>query len=228
MKKLKYLILLLLLLPITVYAKTPNKEETIKVIESIENIQVDDGIIIYKASIDGIRINLNLSDNGIVTNKKINFNFDEEKLSFKGGTYVIDSITKELKEIESNDYAFYLYSILENKSSAPYDINNYYNKINIEEKIKEFKEDEKIYIDDTKTFGITLKKEKLGTTEYIKVYYNYYFTGDYPVMIKEETTSEFTNPNTGNYNTIVTIVLIIVIGIGIYTYFEPNKRIKGE
>ena len=229
MKKLKYLILLLLLLPITVLAKTPNKEETIKVIEAIENVQVDDGIIIYNASVEGIRINLNLSDNGINTTKKINFNSDDEKITFTGGKYIIDPATKELQVMESNDYAFYLYSILENKSSAPYDIDNYYNNKNILEKISKQTEEEKTYIDDTKTFGITLKKEKLGDIESIRIYYHYYFTGDYPVMLKEEVTDEFKNPETGNYNIIITIMLISVIGIGIYTYLDvPKKRIKGE
>lgn len=230
MKKLKYLILLLLLLPITVFAKTPNKEETIKVIESIENVQVDDGIVIYNTSIEEVKIGLNLNDNGVVATKKIGYHFDDNKLSFSGGAYIYDSTTKELSVIESNDYAFYLYSILENKSSVPYNIDNYYNNKNIEEKIKNLTEEEKVYIEDTNTFGITLKKEKISDTkERISISYQYYFTGDYPVMVKEENTEEFKNPETGNYNIIITIMLISVIGIGIYTCLDvPNKRIKGE
>ena len=46
-------------------------------------------------------------------------------------------------------------------------------------------------------------------------------------MIKEETTDEFTNPDTGNYTIIVSIILVFVLGMGIYTCI-PNKRIKGE
>lgn len=228
MKKLKYLILLLLLVPITVFAKTPNKDETIKVIENIENVQVDEGIIIYNISTDGIRFSLNINDSGVVTTKKINYNFDDNKLTFNGGAYMYDSTTKELEIIESNDYAFYLYSILENKSSVPYNIDNYYNNKNIEEKIKNLEEDEKVYIEDTNTFGITLKRRKISDSKYqVNISYQYYFTGDYPVMIKEETTENFTNPETGNYTVIVSIVLVFVLGMGIYTCI-PNKRIKGE
>lgn len=228
MKKLKYLILLLLLVPITVFAKTPNKDETIKVIESIENVQVDEGIIIYNVSIDQIRFDLNVNDNGIITNKSINYIFDENKLSFDGGAYMFDSTTKELEMIESNDYSFYLYSILENKSSVPYNIDSYYNNKNIEEKILNLQEDEKVYIDDTNTFGITLKRRKISDTKYqVNISYQYYFTGDYPVMIKEETKEEFTNPETGNYTIIVSIILVFVLGMGIYTCI-PDKRIKGE
>lgn len=228
MKKLKYLILLLLLLPITVYAKTPNKEETIKVIESIENVQVDDGIVIYNTSIEEVKIGLNLNDNGVVATKKIGYHFDDNKLSFSGGAYIYDSTTKELSVIESNDYAFYLYSILENKSSVPYNIDNYYNNKNIEEKIINLQEDEKIYKDDSNTFGITLKRRKINDNKYqINISYQYYFTGDYPVMIKEETKEEFTNPDTGNYTIIVSIILVFVLGMGIYTCI-PDKRIKGE
>lgn len=228
MKKLKYLILLLLLVPITVFAKTPNKDETIKVIESIENVQVDEGIVIYNVSIDDIRLSLNINDSGTIATKDINYSFNEERLSFDGGTYMYDPTTNKLEVIENNDYSFYLYSILENKSSVPYNVDSYYNNKNIEEKIINLQEDEKIYKDDSNTFGITLKRRKINDNKYqINISYQYYFTGDYPVMIKEETTDEFTNPDTGNYTIIVSIILVFVLGMGIYTCI-PNKRIKGE
>ena len=218
MKKLKYLFLLLLLLPITVFAKTPNKEETIKVIESIENIQVDDGIIIYSAKYENDKIILNINDNG--TNKQIPIicKFDDEHLEFQGGKYLVKD---NIEIIESNDYAFYLYSILENKSTIPYDIDNYYNNDNVLKKVKELKANNKTYIESSNTFGLTLFKENI---EYIRVSYNYYFTGDYPVMIKEEITDEFKNPETGNYTIYITIMLVIVAGLGIYTYVSPIKE----
>ena len=225
MKKLKYLILLLLLVPITVFAKTPNKDETIKVIENIENVQVDEGIIIYSVSVDNKNIILNINDNGVVTEKKIEYIYKDNELVFKGGTYKIDN---DIKEINNNDYAFYLYSIMENYSTVPYDIENYYNKTNIEKKIKEYKEDI-TYIDTSKTFGISLTKEVIGASDYIHINYHYYFDGDYPIILKEEETDEFKNPETGNYNIIITIMLMSVIGIGIYTCLDiPSKRIKGE
>jgi len=217
MKKLKYLVLLLLLFPITVCAKTPNKEETIKVIESIENVQVDEGIIIYSAEYDEDKIILNINDNG--TNKQIPISctFDDESLTFKGGKYLVKD---DVEVIESNNYAFYLYSILENISNIPYNIDSYYNNDNVIKKVKEFKANEKTYIESSNTFGLSLSREQ----GYIRVYYNYYFTGDYPVMIKEEITDEFKNPDTGNYTIYITIMLVIVAGLAIYTYVMPVKE----
>ena len=224
MKKLKYLILLLLLLPITVLAKTPNKQETIKVIKSIENIQVDDNVIIYNVEIDNNKITLNINDNGVDAKKTLNYEFKDNELVFTGGTYTVNPETKEINKVESNDYAFYLYSILESKSSMPYDINNYYNESNIQKKIKELNEETKTYKEDTNTFAITLSKEYIGSSEYINIKYHYYFDGDYPVMLKEISQEEFTNPNTGNYSIYVTIVLILVIGIGIYTCIDKKEK----
>ena len=222
MKKIKYLILLLLLLlPIAVYAKTPNKEETLKVIEKIENIQVEDNSYIKNISIGEDKFTLIMEVNGNFIEKNINYKFTDKGLSFNG-----EDISLDLNDIDNNKYAFYLYSILENKSTAPYDINNYYNNSNIKEKINNQTEVTKTYIDDSKTFGLTLSKEN----NKLKITYNYYFDGDYPIIEKEEINGdEFTNPSTRNYSILITVMLISIICIGIYTYLDiPNKRIKGE
>lgn len=222
MKKIKYIILLLLLLfPITIYAKTPNKEETLKVIEQIENIQVEDNSYIKNISIGEDKFTLIMEINGDFVEKNINYKFTDKGLSFNG-----EDISIDLKDLEKNKYAFYLYSILENKSTVPYDTNNYYNNSNIKEKINNQTELTKTYIDNSKTFGLTLSKEN----NKLKITYNYYFDGDYPIIEKEQINSEeFTNPSTRNYSLLITILLISIICIGIYTYLDiPIKRIKGE
>ena len=212
MKKLKYLILILLLLPIMVYAKTPNKEETLKVIEKIENIFVDENMVIKNISIGDNKFTLVINKDNNYIEKEINYEFDDKSLSFK------------TTNKEDNIYAFYLYSILENKSAVPYDMNNYYNTIFIDDRLINQKEDIKTYIDDTKTFGLTVDKKNNSIT------YHYYFDGDYPIIEKEMVSDkEFTNPDTRNYSVVITVMLIIITIIGIYTYFDvPNKRIKGE
>ena len=222
MKKIKYIILLLLLLfPITIYAKTPNKEETLKVIEQIENIQVEDNSYIKNISIGEDKFTLIMEVNGNFIEKDINYKFTDNELSFSG-----EDISLDLKDIDNNKYAFYLYSILENKSTVPYDMDNYYNNSNIKEKINNQTELTKTYIENSKTFGLTLSKEN----NKLKVTYHYYFDGDYPIIEKEEINSdEFTNPSTRNYSILITVMLISIICIGIYTYLDiPNKRIKGE
>ena len=219
MKKIIYFVVLLLL-PICVFAKTPNKEETTKFIENITNVQVDDGIKIYNVSVDDNEIVLNINDNGIITEKRIAYQYNKNELVFKGGVY--QNNNNVLKEVETNDYAFYLYSILENASSTPYEIDNYYNRNNIEEKIKKLSEDTKTYTDTSKTFGLTLSKELIENVEYVNISYHYYFDGDNPVMLREEETDELKNPQTGNYTVMITVMLMAVIGIGLYTSIDSK------
>ena len=42
-------------------------------------------------------------------------------------------------------------------------------------------------------------------------------------IIGEEVSDDFTNPSTGNYNLLITIMLISVLCIGVYTYVDPKK-----
>lgn len=218
MKKIILVIIVLLLLPIMVYAKTPNKEETLKVIEKIENIQVDDNIVIKNISIGDNKFTMILNNDGNIEQKEIKYSFKDNELEFSVG-----NIT--LEDLEKNNYAFYLYSILENKSASPYDVNNYYNNNNIKEKILNQNENIKTYIDVSKTFGITINKENN-----LSITYHYYFDGDYPIMEREIITDDtLTNPETRNYNVLITIMLISIVLIGIYTYIDASrKRIKGE
>ncbi len=211
MKKV-FLILVLLLFPIAVFAKTPNKEETFKVIEDITNVRVSEDIEIESTKIDKYNIIFTINNEEI----KIPYTFMDNELSFKGGELVINN---NKVEINNNDYAFYLYSILENKSTIPYDLNNYYNNQTIKEKVEENFSLE--YKENTNTFGITL--EKIDNNKY-RIIYNYYLDGDYPIVELDEVSDEFTNPSTGNYNLLITIMLISVLCIGVYTYVDPKKN----
>lgn len=212
MKKLLFVIILLLF-PITVFAKTPNKEETFKIIKDISNVNVSEDIKIESTDItdDYIIFNINGEE------EKIPYEFSNNKLSFIGGTIVLEN--GKVKEITNNSYAFYLYSILENKSTIPYDMNNYYNDETIKEKINNSFSTE--YKENTNTFGFSL--EKISDNKY-NIIYNYYLDGDYPVLEIEQLSNDLTNPATGNYNLLITIMLLSVLCIGVYTYVAPKKN----
>lgn len=206
MKKILLLVILLLLFPIGVYAKTPTKDEALEIIGEIENVLVDENIKIESTTVTNDKIIFKI--NGI--DKEIPYTYENNKFSFTGGYYSNGNIY-------DNEYAFYLYSILENKSTIPYDEKNYYNNNKIKEMIDTNYKDS--YKEETNTFGITLKKEN----EKINIIYNYYLDGDYPVMEMEETKDELTNPATGNYNFMITVMLICVLSIGAYTVMDPKK-----
>lgn len=213
MKKL-FILVILLLLPITVFAKTPNKEETFKIINNISNVLVGEDIKIESTTSDDNNIIFTINGEEI----KIPYVFSDNKLSFAGGSFTVDDNKKIIGNINDNDYAFYLYSILESKSTIPYDEDNYYNNETIMNKVNSNLQD--IYKEETNTFGITLVEE--STNKY-NIIYDYYLDGDYPVLELEKTTEEFTNPETGNYNLLITIMLIAVVCVGVYTVVDPKK-----
>ena len=213
MKKLLFIIILLLF-PITVFAKTPNKEETFKIIKDISNVSVSEDIKIESTSITDDYIIFNINNEEV----KIPYIFEDNKLSFVGGTFTVDSNKKIVGDITNNEYAFYLYSILENKSAIPYDVNNYYNTVTIKNIIN--KEFSNSYRENTNTFGFSLKE--IDNNKY-SIIYNYYLDGDYPVIELEQISDDLTNPATGNYNLLITIMLISVLCIGVYTYANPKK-----
>lgn len=214
MKKLLFLIILLLF-PITVFAKTPNKEETFKIIKGISNVAVSEDVKIESTSIDDDYIIFVIDSNEI----KIPYTFIDNKLSFVGGNFIVDGNNKIIGDINNNSYAFYLYSILENKSTIPYDSYNYYNDSNIKKLVNEYFAT--VYKEPTNTFGITL--EKTENNKY-NIVYDYYLDGDYPVMDFDKVEdTDVVNPATGNYNVLITIMLIAVLCIAVYTYVDPKK-----
>lgn len=207
------LLIVLLLLPLIVCAKTPNLEETLRIIKGIENVSVDEDVKIDFT---------NITDKEIVfvidgVEKRIPYEFKDNKLSFTGGSFVLKD-NKIVGDIEGNEYAFYLYSILENKSTIPYDFNNYYNNETIKRLVNENYKNN--YIEDTKTFGITLDE----SSEKVNIIYNYYLDGDYPIIEVDNISDDFKNPATGNISLLITIMLVAVISIGAYTCLDPKKN----
>ena len=78
-----------------------------------------------------------------------------------------------------------------------------------------------VYKEPTNTFGITL--EKIDNNQY-NIIYDYYLDGDYPVLDFEKTAdADIVNPATGNYNVLITILLVSVLCIAVYTYVDPKK-----
>jgi len=220
MKKLLFLIVVLLLFPITVFAKTPNQEETIKVIKSISNVTVIDGVTIESTDVDDQNVIFTINGNAIY----IPYQFSDNKFSFKGGRLLLDSNNQVFGEPFDNEYAFFLYSILENKSNIPYNANDYYNTSNIVEIVNNgFTTD---YKENTNTFGFTLTKDdnfktNNGTVAY-NITYNYYMDGDYPIVSLDN--DDIENPATGNYNILITIMLISVLCLGVYSYMNRGKK----
>ena len=225
MKKIGILLfLLVVMIPIGVLAKTPNQEEIVKVINSIENVQVDDNIIIKKATIKDSTIELEIIENDQTITKEIPYAMKEKELEFLGGYALVNTETgKVIEGIKENDSSFYIYSLLENKSFAPYEEHNYYNNTRIKEIIEE--NTGNLYKDSSNTFGLSFSKETIDKkVEKVSITYNYYFDGDYTIINIDQNELDSINPPTGSYTKQVTIMLCIVIGMGIYTYFDNIKK----
>lgn len=222
MKKILFLLLVVvLILPITVFAKTPTLEETLNVIRNINNVVVGDSVTVNSASVDGEKVYFYMDG----LENEIPYTFSNNVFSFYGGALLIDENNKLDGEIYNNAYASYLYIILENKSAIPYDFNNYYSTDGISEIVnKEFKVGEE-YREPTNTFGFSLEKiqDSVVGNEY-QIIYHYHLDGDYPIFETEISGDNFENPATGNYNLLITIMLISVLCIGIYSYVNREKR----
>ena len=216
MKKLLFL-LLVLLFPITVFAKTPNRDETFKVINNIKNVTVIDGVKIEYTTVDDEYITFMV--NGVEA--KVKYTFYNNKLSFSSGSVLLDSNNKVIGEPFDNEFAFFLYSIFENKSSIPYDENTYYNSDTIKNIINNsFATD---YKEKTNTFGFSLEKEEGNK---YRIVYNYYLDGDYPVLELDSVGEDFENPATGSYSVLITVMLLSVVCLGVYTYYNPIKKVE--
>ena len=214
MKKLLFLVLVILLLPITVLANTPTLEETLNVIRGINNVTVIDGVTIESTRVDESDVVFVLSG----LEEFVPYTFEDNTFTFKGGCVLLDENNHVIGEIFDNAYAFFLYSILDNKSSIPYDSNNYYSTENIANMINNGFATE--YTEPTNTFGISLQEEEPGQ---YRIYYKYHLDGDYPVFDLGSGDS-FDNPATGNYNVLITIMLLAVLAIAIYSYINREKK----
>jgi len=220
MKKIVLLVLLVLLFPITVFAKTPSKEETLNIIRDINNVMVIDGVTIESTRVNDSNIYFTIYGQEQI----VPYTFENNKFSFYGGYILLDENNKALGEPFDNEYAFFVYSILENKSYIPYNFDTYYSSSNIAEIINKGFSTE--YKESTNTFGFSLIKDEESTDNRYRIVYNYYTDGEYPVVDMESSGETFENPATGNYNMLITIMLISVLCIGIYSYVNREKKSK--
>ncbi len=246
MKKAIFFLLLVFLFPISVLAKTTTQADVLKIIDDIENVQVDeDGTTIKNTTIDEQFITFTIESKQEEREEKIPYFWSEPHvLSFSTGKAIIqyEQGVPLLQELTGEDAAFYLYSILENKSLVPYSEDNYYSPSQIKKMI-EYQGQNGIFknvsgakevwtkTDPTKTFGISFQSRKIADTQLeVQIIHHYYLETDYPineVSEIQERISEDTlvNPNTGNYGTMISIMLVLVLGITVYTIMDiPKKR----
>jgi hypothetical protein len=216
-----FILLVLLISPFMVYAKTTTKEDIMNFIDNIQNVQVDDNIRINNTSITDKEISIELLDNNRIITKTVPYSWNDNILTIVGGT-----ITKGEEPI-NNQYAFYLYAILENKTTSPYEEEHYYNpsllKKLVETNTKEVIEDHNT----GDTFSIYLKEQ---TPNIYQINYQFNLVGDDAsiVSIEEGQDELFKNPETGNIHFYVTVLLIIMLGIAAYTFWQPEPIKKGE
>ena len=107
MKKWLFVIAIFFVFPISVIARTATKEDLIETIDSFQNIQVDDNIKILSMEVLKDKIEVTLLENNLPEIRYIPYKIEKNTFTFQGG------IVKE-GVLENNQYAFYLYSILEN------------------------------------------------------------------------------------------------------------------
>jgi len=220
MKKYVFLLVCILLLPISVLAKTATKEDLLEVINNIQDVQVDEEIKILDIEVEENQFVMTLLENDLPEIRYIPYHFDHYTLTITGG------YTQKGETLPNNNqYAFYIYSILESMSTAPYDEKNYYNNSFIQNEISQFSEnnEKKEWKDYGKTFGLTIEKKP----ETFQIYYHYYLDGDDTIILYDSNELEgLQNPSTGNFSTMVTITLMIVIGLAAYTYWDTDKNKK--
>ena len=203
MKKLLILVLVLCILPLPVLARQETKERLLETIGEMRNIQVEEDTIILSTTVQENKIKFQLEKAGEKIEKEMNYYFDGVCFTFSSG-YV------ENNQLFNNEQSFYLYSILESLSTAPYDENNYYNPSWIEKKVLEMRANHELEMTVSnigKTFGIHLK----DINNKMQVEYQYYLDGEDTILVNpivEERKNEIlTNPETGNYSFFVTILL---------------------
>ncbi len=224
MKKVFLIIFLLCMFPISVLAKQESKENLLKTIGEIQNVQVDDDIIIENTKVEEDTITLHLLKGEKKVQSIIHYTFIGYCFIFESG--YVDLTNNKIIENES---AFYLYSILESLSTAPYDEENYYNNNLIQKKMMSINDNpHQTYQNIGKTFGLELKKED----NKVRIIYQYYLDGEDTILVnpivEAGNNQILTNPNTGNLNFFVTVLLLLVVGLAGYTYCYPDKDEKNK
>ena len=240
MKKFLFLILLVFLFPIITYAK-PTEKEIIDTIQTIENAQVDDDVTISSIEVSDNYIILKVNEDKRV---EIPYKIENNILYFGNIKSTInikkDETTNELKAVlgdYSSDaiYSYYLYSILLKESKAPLTddiltLDFIKTRLEGENPQKYIPKELTIensnyfnYWDYNMAFGYVLENEIVDdNTVNINVDYRYNLDSDYTIIqFKKE---EITNPETGNYKSIIIISIITIVCIGIYTYLDQKNK----
>ena len=215
------LLLIIVLSPLMVVAKTTTEEDVMTFIKDIQNIQVDDNVVIEKTTVTEREIILEVKENNKIEEKHISYNWNNYILTFLGGT-----ISKG-QEPNDNQYAFYLYAILENKTTCPYEENHYYNQSLIKKIVENHSEKEIKDYNTGNTFSLLLTEKEPNLYQ---IAYQYNLAGDDASLITTEDFNQeeiLKNPNTGNIHFYVTILLIIMLGITAYTYWGKDPIEKG-
>lgn len=228
------LLLLMMLLPISVMAKEDDRSSLFQLIESIQNVYVDENIKILSVEVDSNNIKMEIEEDNVVNTHLIPYTFDDQTLSFQSGYLTIqkgDSVS--IEDIKDNSYAFYLYSILESKSSSIYEEDNYYNESLILKKLNSYSIEEwnELWSDGVieyhnigKTFGLVFKSKVLSDSSIrISIVYEYFLDGDNSVLMNSLVDSKGL---TGEYHSFITILLLVVLGMAVYSCIGVKVRRK--
>lgn len=225
MKKYLYLLLIICLFPIQILA-LDTQEEVIQVINKIENTVVDENIKITHVKMQDTTIEVQLegSDSRLVS---IPYQWRDNKLYFGSGRVIMMGENPTIPIIENNIESFYLYSILENLSNSPYDMDNYYDEVQLEKKIQSSMTYQIPfhYTDISETFGCVLEETETPGT--YNLWYTYNLNSDYTLnKDKQESVLEPipTAAGVGGYLIVITVMLGCVICLAIYSLMDNVKR----
>ena len=237
MKKIIIALICFFLLPIMVFATT--KEDIITKIKEIENTNVSEDMVINNTEVTDNEIIFHF-DEELLKNRYeditevdsiIPYHFEEDSFIFDVG---LGKIETNSINIEKENTAFYLYLILYNQLDIIYNQEDFLNTNYITNKIQSISKEELIkkqditFFDEQNIFGVkvTITDPDNLTFKYSYVY-NYtktYIPKESDSIINHRETPEVItdNPYTRNLNYIITIMIIIVGSIGIYTYLEKK------
>ena len=229
MKKIIFIMLILLVLPIQVLAYSKN--ELLEDLKSINNTYVSDDVLVKNLTINNNQITFNYDIEKLKNrypnldiDTTFNYKLTDNELIFEAGSGTISN-NKYIVEKE-NVSAYYLYLMLFNSLKQPYDEYNYFSKETIISRINnEISQDNTIILkDNTNYFNVIIKKDN-NTFNY---YYQYNYTNEYVIdnsNINYRETTEFENPYTGNFKMIIGLMLMGVIILLGYTITENEKKI---
>ncbi len=229
MKKIIFIMLILLVLPIQVLAYSKN--ELLEDLKSINNTYVSDDVLVKNLTINNNQIIFNYDIEKLKNrypnldiDTTFNYKLTDNELIFEAGSGIISN-NKYIVEKE-NVSAYYLYLMLFNSLKQPYDEYNYFSKKTIISRINnETSQDNTIILkDNTNYFNVIIKKDN----NTFKYYYQYNYTNEYVIdnsNINYRETTEFENPYTGNFKMIIGLMLMGVIILLGYTITENEKKI---